>query len=113
MADSQIIPTAPIPRPYDDSESEYEEENSCVCAQDTCDECNPGESEKVERPPKIFTDNIKSNQLNHCHDTIQACWNAWDTACKYQDSEQAAYYLDLLTLTQQYQKKLLKLKKKN
>lgn len=94
-----------------DADEDYASDD-CVCAKDTCDECNPGEGGRISRPFNVFKDDVKNNQLVHCHDTIQACWNAWNLACKFEDPNQASYFLDLLTLTQQYQKRLLALKKK-
>jgi len=122
MAANRIIPNSPIDRPYDELELQAMRNmgvndeyvcDDCICAKNDCDECNPGEGGTIGRPNTIFQDEVKKNQLQHCHDTIQACWNAWDQACKFEDGHQAAYYLDLLTLTQQYQKRLLNLKKKN
>jgi len=93
-------------------EEEYVSDN-CVCAKDDCDDCNPGESEAYGRPNQVFHDAIKVNAITSCKDTMAACWNGWEAACKFEDPYLAQYYLDLLTLTQQYQKKMLALKKKN
>lgn len=108
----QIVPGLNALRDAAVQDADYEGDD-CICAKSTCDECNPGEGGQIGRPNDVFHDNVKKNQLQHCHDTMQACWNAWDAACKFEDGPQAAYYLDLLTLTQQYQKRLLNLKKKN
>lgn len=121
MADNRIIPNTPLARPYDvealeklrlGGDADYVDDQ-CVCAKNECDDCNPGEAEAISRPNDAFQDLTKSNILNATHDTINACFNAWEMACRFQDPELADYYLQLMTLTTQFQKKIKALKKKN
>lgn len=86
--------------------------DACVCDQVECDDCHPGEAGHVGRPDTTFHDLVKGNILESTHDTINACWNSWEMACRFQDAELAQYYLDLMTLTTQFQKKVKALKKK-
>lgn len=112
MADSRIIPAAYLSGAEEETYDPVSDD--CVCAYDTCDECNPAVPQRIKgNSNSIMEDNIRTNAYTACHDTMAACWNAWEAACKFEQPGLAAYYLDLLTLTQQYQKRLLNLKKKN
>lgn len=113
MADSRIIPAAYLSQA--DREANYNPvTDDCVCAQEECDECNPGPAPILRRSSigntNPFVDNTKKNMVIACHDNMTACWNAWDLACKYEHREAAQYYMDLLALVSAFQKKLQNLK---
>lgn len=93
-------------------EEEYVADD-CVCNKETCDECNPGEGGAIERPNEVFTDTLKKEIIGQCHDNINACWNGWNMGCTFEDANTAQYYMELMALTQQFQKRVTNLKKKN
>lgn len=60
------------------------------------------------RPTAVFNDNVVIELLGGLSDALHAAWNGWETACKYEDEERQEYYMKIIRLCDDTQKKIKK-----
>ena len=57
-----------------------------------------GTTATVGRPNTIFTDDLRTTTIANCLDGINAAWNGWEQACKFEDEGLQTYYMKYITL---------------
>lgn len=60
---------------------------------------------------ELVSDNIIGDCNIAMFDNINAAWNGWETACKFQDEDLAAYYMKIIVIMNDGLQKLRRVKK--
>lgn len=69
---------------------------------------NDNTMDTLRNDSDIIADNLFSNCCATLIDDINAAWNGWESACKFQDDNKASYYMKYIVILQDALEKIRK-----